>query len=509
MTELTPVQQYYKGKTVFITGATGFVGKVLLEKLLYSCSELREIIIICRAKREKSPQLRLEEMWKIPIFQRIKDEKPEMLKKVTLLEGDIAHEFLGLSKQKLEYVAEHTNIVYHVAASLKMQGPLSESIDMNLAGTRRALDLARKMKHLESFVYVSTAFCNCDQNIVEEQVYDFPHKPEDLMRLAEWLDEKTLNSIKDDLIHPQPNNYIYTKRLAELYVRDQYEQMPVAIARPSIVTSIYKDPIPGWIDNYNGVVGIMIASGKGVLRSLMCDKNAEIEVVPVDAVITGLIVIPYSINTQKERPSEIPVFNLTQPKHLQRTCTWIMEHAKRFKDEYPLKAVWHPNTTFTMNIYYHWFNVIMFMFLPALFLDMLLTLCGQRRFMMRVHRRIVAGISVLQFFTTRKWNFKIDKYLEICDNLVPEDKEIFLTPQELKDTEAYLYRSCIGGRQYLCKEPLSNVARARVVAKILFILDRFCKIVLCSLIFYWLANTLGLVDYVRAIDPLHFFVAVK
>lgn len=65
--ELSPVQEFYKGKTVFITGASGFMGKVLLEKLLYSCSELKQAIILMRPKREKTPEKRLEEMFKLPV----------------------------------------------------------------------------------------------------------------------------------------------------------------------------------------------------------------------------------------------------------------------------------------------------------------------------------------------------------------------------------------------------------------------------------------------------------
>lgn len=65
--ELTPVQEFYKGKTIFITGASGFMGKVLLEKLLYSCSELNQVIILMRPKREKTPEKRLEEMFKLPV----------------------------------------------------------------------------------------------------------------------------------------------------------------------------------------------------------------------------------------------------------------------------------------------------------------------------------------------------------------------------------------------------------------------------------------------------------
>lgn len=67
MEQLTPVQRFYEGKTVFITGASGFMGKVLLEKLLYACHPLKEVIIIVRAKRGKTPETRFEEMFKLPV----------------------------------------------------------------------------------------------------------------------------------------------------------------------------------------------------------------------------------------------------------------------------------------------------------------------------------------------------------------------------------------------------------------------------------------------------------
>jgi len=45
---------------------------------------------------------------------------------------------------------------------------------------------------------------------------------------------RTHTSITPDLLKPHPNTYTYSKRLAELLVRDHYETMPVIIARPSI-----------------------------------------------------------------------------------------------------------------------------------------------------------------------------------------------------------------------------------------------------------------------------------
>lgn len=151
-----------------------------------------------------------------------------------MFNGDITLEMLGLSEENLKHVTENTNIVFHMAATLKLEGNLTDAVNMNLAGTRRAIDVARKMKNLEAFVHLSTAFCNCDQEVMYEKVYDFPHKPEELMRIAEWMDVPTLDAVTPKLLPPHPNTYTYTKRLAELYVRDQYETMPVIIARPSI-----------------------------------------------------------------------------------------------------------------------------------------------------------------------------------------------------------------------------------------------------------------------------------
>uniref|UniRef100_T1GXY6 Fatty acyl-CoA reductase n=1 Tax=Megaselia scalaris TaxID=36166 RepID=T1GXY6_MEGSC len=188
--ELTPVQQFYKGKTVFITGASGFMGKVLLEKLLYSCSELNQAIILMRPKREKTPEKRLEEMFKLPLFQRINDEKPHVLKKVTLVQGDVTKDGLGLSESDLKLLTENVNIVYHMAATLKLEGNLTDAINMNLTGTQRTLNIAKQMKNLNVFIHLSTAFCNCDQEVMYEKVYEFHHKPEDLMRMAEWMDVK-------------------------------------------------------------------------------------------------------------------------------------------------------------------------------------------------------------------------------------------------------------------------------------------------------------------------------
>lgn len=64
---LSDVQEFYKGKTVLVTGGTGFMGKVLVEKLLYSCSEMEALYLLLRPKRGQEPYERLKTMCELPV----------------------------------------------------------------------------------------------------------------------------------------------------------------------------------------------------------------------------------------------------------------------------------------------------------------------------------------------------------------------------------------------------------------------------------------------------------
>jgi fatty acyl-CoA reductase len=66
MSEIS-VLEFFKGKTVFISGGTGFMGKVLIEKLLYSCPGLFQILMIIRPKKGKTPKQRIDSIISLPV----------------------------------------------------------------------------------------------------------------------------------------------------------------------------------------------------------------------------------------------------------------------------------------------------------------------------------------------------------------------------------------------------------------------------------------------------------
>jgi fatty acyl-CoA reductase len=140
------------------------------------------------------------------------EEKPEMLKKIFPVWGEITQADLGLSDEHLSHVVNTSQLVFHLAASLKLEAPLKPNVIMNLTGTKYVLDVAKKMKNLVYMIHTSTAFCNVEYETLEEKVYDFPHKPLDLIRSAEWLTDEAMEQSQKETLGVHPNTYTYTKR---------------------------------------------------------------------------------------------------------------------------------------------------------------------------------------------------------------------------------------------------------------------------------------------------------
>lgn len=61
------IPDFYAGKSIFITGATGFMGKCLLEKILRDLPEVEQVYILIRPKKEKSIQERVEDLSKLKV----------------------------------------------------------------------------------------------------------------------------------------------------------------------------------------------------------------------------------------------------------------------------------------------------------------------------------------------------------------------------------------------------------------------------------------------------------
>ncbi|XP_078052126.1 putative fatty acyl-CoA reductase CG5065 isoform X2 [Augochlora pura] len=469
MGELTEIQSFYKGKNLFITGGTGFMGKVLIEKLLYSCTDVNKIYVLIRSKKGRSPEIRVDEMFKLPMFERIRNQKPQTMKKVVALSGDVSLDHLGLTEAQLEMLMDEIDVVFHCAATLRLEAKLTDAIEMNTIGTRRVLDLAKKMKRLKSFVHLSTAFCHPDMDELGERVYDAPDDPNKVMDLVQWMDETSINLITPRLLDKHPNTYTYSKRLAEKLVSNEYQNLPCCIARPSIVTPAGSEPLSGWVDNLNGPVGLLVAAGKGVIRSMHCNAGYHAEVVPVDLAINALISIAHK-TAISGKSKNIPVYNITQSGVLPITWGEIVEKGKKLGHMYPFEGqIWYPDGDIRSSKLIHNIFVLFFHIIPAYLIDFLMLIFQQKRFMVRIQKRISDGLEVLQYFTTKEWIFHNTNLLIMWGEMSPKDKEIFQIDFLQINLEEYMKNCILGARQYCMKENLSTIPKARRHQAVMYI----------------------------------------
>lgn len=165
----SPIQKFYSGSNIFVTGATGFMGKCLLEKLLRSCPDINLIYILVREKRGKSSETRLEELFQdvvrtleytvdymilicvtlSQIFSKLKEQTDKYREKVVAISGDVSLPGLGLTLHDKDLLQNKIDIVFHVAATVRFDEKIKLAVTINLTGTREMLNLCKEMKHLK------------------------------------------------------------------------------------------------------------------------------------------------------------------------------------------------------------------------------------------------------------------------------------------------------------------------------------------------------------------------
>lgn len=98
--------------------------------------------------------------------------------------------------------------------------------------------------------------------------------------------------------------------------------------------------------------------------------------------------------------------------------------------------------------------------------------------MVRIQTRISDGLEVLQFFTTRQWDFRSENFKGLFDKLNSVDAKTFTMDMDSIDNLEYLKKVILGGRQYCLKEPLTTLPKARMQLKA-YVRNTFFFVDLC------------------------------
>lgn len=147
-----------QGKNTLITGATGFLGAHILEKILSLCLS-QKIYCLVRCANAKEGMERI-----IETFKRF-GLSTKHLDMIEVVEGDICKHHLGIDNNTYRRLVLEVGTVFHCAASVNMLKSYDELKDTNVIGTKHVVDFCLEgcYKHLH---YASTlsVFVATDRN---------------------------------------------------------------------------------------------------------------------------------------------------------------------------------------------------------------------------------------------------------------------------------------------------------------------------------------------------------
>jgi fatty acyl-CoA reductase len=381
----------YRGRSILLTGGTGFLGTALVEKILRSLPELGRLYLLIRASRDRSAAARFEkDVLGSAAFRKLREERGEdfsgyVAGKVCVLEGDVHAPSLGLEEEDLAELSREVDVVIHSAASVVFDAPLDAAVESNVHGTLGLLRLARGWERRPLFLHVSTAY------VAGMREGDAPEEPpgdaspsgtpldpyEEVSRLegvvreveeaskersllrrfeteakrelgmvgeeeevAERTDQLRRAWMRERLVERGTERaralgwhdvYTFTKSLAERTVVQERGETPLVILRPAIIESSYGEPYPGWIQGSRMADPIIMAFAKGIIREFPGDPESLVDIVPVDHVVNATLAAAI------RRPEEPEVFQVASGDRNPLRYRDLYEHVREYFLETPLR----------------------------------------------------------------------------------------------------------------------------------------------------------------------------
>ena len=161
----SPTLNAFSNRHVLITGTTGFVGKVILEKLLRSVPTIGKIHLLIRgnATYPSARERFLNEVATSSIFDTLKAKNPQRFDelcndKLRFITGELTEPNFGLSDHEFQHLAQKIDLIINSAASVNFREPLDQALQTNTLSLHTIIKLAQVKK--APVVHVSTCYVN-------------------------------------------------------------------------------------------------------------------------------------------------------------------------------------------------------------------------------------------------------------------------------------------------------------------------------------------------------------
>ncbi|MDQ3176037.1 MAG: SDR family oxidoreductase, partial [Actinomycetota bacterium] len=163
------------GRRIAITGATGFVGTALVERLLRCVPDCELVLLVRAGKRSSAARRTDREILNNDAFDRLRASHTETegfarashadgetfkemcARRVTTVAGDVGVDGLGLSDADRTTFGS-CDVIIHSAATVSFDSPLDQAVEINLLGPTRIVALCAELGVTPHLVAVSTCY---------------------------------------------------------------------------------------------------------------------------------------------------------------------------------------------------------------------------------------------------------------------------------------------------------------------------------------------------------------
>ncbi|KAG7033569.1 Fatty acyl-CoA reductase 2 [Cucurbita argyrosperma subsp. argyrosperma] len=250
------IVKFLRGKVFFITGSTGFLAKVLIEKMLRTTPDVGKIYVLIKAKDEEAAAERLKkdiinaELFKCLRQIHGKYYKSFMMSKLIPVVGNVCEPDVGLHVDFAHLIAHEVDVIINSAANTTFDERYDVAIDINTKGPSNLMGFAKKCSKLKLFLQVSTAYVNGQR---QGKIMERPFCKGD----TEALDVETEIKLAHDTQRAFQGN-VTAQTMKDLGLQRMM------------------DPI-------------VLYYGKGQLTGFLVDPDGVIDVVPADVVVNATL----------------------------------------------------------------------------------------------------------------------------------------------------------------------------------------------------------------------------
>ncbi|XP_039173869.1 fatty acyl-CoA reductase 2, chloroplastic [Eucalyptus grandis] len=311
------ILNFLEGRNFLVTGATGFLAKVLIEKILRVSPNVGKIFLLIKAKDKQAAMDRVkDEIIGCELFKCLRQQYGEgytnfMLSKLVPVNGDIRESNMGIGDDSFCQITQEVDVIINSAANTTLDERYDAALVANTIAPSRLLSFAKKCKKLSLFLHLSTTYVNGERpGILMEKAFEMGDSRIDSSTQGK-LDVHHEINLASNLIETLPPNevpqklkeiglarprmygwqnvYQMTKAMGEMMINADRGRVPVVIVRPSVIESTFQEPFPGWIQGYRVLDPLILSYGKGRLPGFLVNPDTVMDVVPADLVANVII----------------------------------------------------------------------------------------------------------------------------------------------------------------------------------------------------------------------------